>query len=87
MAKIPKFKSDQEAAEFWDIHSLTDFEDELELVDEKVFVKPEKQIVSIRMERKQVELLKKIAAKMGIGYSPLIRLWILERLNKVARKA
>jgi cystathionine gamma-lyase len=35
--KIPKTDSIQELAEFWDAHDLTDFEDELEEVPERVF--------------------------------------------------
>ena len=34
---IPKTDSIQELADFWDTHDLTDFEDELEEVDEPVF--------------------------------------------------
>ena len=34
---IPKTDSIQELAHFWDTHDLTDFEDELEEVDEPVF--------------------------------------------------
>jgi len=29
MARIPRFKSDKEVAQFWDTHSLADFEQEL----------------------------------------------------------
>lgn len=37
MAKIPKFKSDKEAAQFWDTHRLTDYEEDLKPAD-TVFV-------------------------------------------------
>ncbi len=77
--KIPKFKSDKEAAEFWGTHSLADFEDELKPAKEVVFVRPERQIVSLRLDTKVVKSLKTLAAKKGIGYSPLLRMWILER--------
>lgn len=32
-SKIPKFKTYEEEAKFWDTHSVTDFEDETEDVD------------------------------------------------------
>ena len=35
--KNPQINSIQELAQFWDLHDLTDFEDELEEVDEPVF--------------------------------------------------
>ena len=37
--KIPQFDSIQEMAHFWDTHDLTDFEDELEEVNEPIFVR------------------------------------------------
>jgi len=82
MRKIPKFKSDQEAAQFWDTHSLIEFEDNLELVKEKVFVKPEKQVMTIRVDKKLANALKIIAREKGINYSTLARMWLIERLKK-----
>lgn len=79
MARIPKFKTDKEIAEFWDTHSLADFEEELRLAKDIVFVKPERQVISLRLDRKIVKSLKSLAAKKGMGYSPLLRMWILER--------
>ena len=82
MGKIPKFKSDQEAAQFWDTHSLIEFEDDLELVKEKVFVKPEKQVMTIRVDKKLANVMKAIAREKGINYSTLARMWLIERVKK-----
>ena len=82
MGKIPKFKSDQEAAQFWDTHSLIEFEDNLELVKEKVFVKPEKQVMTIRVDKKLANAMKAIAREKGINYSTLARMWLIERIKK-----
>ena len=79
MAKIPKFKSDKEAAQFWDTHSLTDFEEDLRPAKDVVFVKPELQVISLRLDRKVVQSLKAYGAKKGLGYSSLLRMWILEK--------
>lgn len=35
--KIPGFRTLEDMAEFWDTHDVTDFEDELEEVNEPVF--------------------------------------------------
>ena len=35
--RIPQIDSIQELANFWDTHDLTDFEDDLEEVDESLF--------------------------------------------------
>lgn len=80
--KIPEFKSYQEEAEFWDTHDLSELEDELELVKEEVFVRPKKQVVSIRLDRRMVEALKALAVRKGLGYSTLVRMWVMERLRK-----
>lgn len=79
MRKIPHFKSDREAAEFWDTHSLADFEKALAPADDVVFIKPERQIVSLRLDRKIVGALKSLARRKGIGYSSLLRMWVLEK--------
>ena len=81
MAKIPKFKSDKEAAHFWDTHDLTDFEEDLRPAD-IVFIRPERQVVSLRLDRKVVKSLKAYSAKKGLGYSSLLRMWILEMFNQ-----
>lgn len=86
MPKIPKFKTDKEIAEFWDAHSLADFKDELEIAKDVVFVKPERQVISLRLDRKIVKSLKYLAARKGIGYSPLLRMWILERFYKESHR-
>ncbi|MGH7909068.1 MAG: CopG family antitoxin [Thermodesulfobacteriota bacterium] len=82
MGKIPKFKSDQEAAQFWDTHSLAEFNDNLELVKENVFVKPEKQVMTIRVDKKLANAMKAIAREKGINYSTLARMWLIERVKK-----
>ncbi len=82
MKKIPTFKSDQEAAELWETHSLTEFEGDLEPVKEKVFAKPEKQVMTIRVDKELVKALKAISREKGINYSTLARMWLIERLKK-----
>ena len=82
MGKIPRFKSDQEAAEFWDTHSVKEFEDDLEPLKEKIFIKPEKQVMTIRVDKKLVNAMKAIARERGINYSTLARMWLIERIKK-----
>lgn len=49
--KIPTIDSIQEHANFWDTHDLTDFEDELEKVDELVFELQTDLIVPLQHEK------------------------------------
>lgn len=82
MARIPQFKSDKEAAEFWDTHSLADFEKELRPAKDVIFVKPDRQVVSLRLDRRLINALKRYAQHKGIGYSTLLRMWVVERLDQ-----
>jgi predicted DNA binding CopG/RHH family protein len=82
MAKIPQFKSDRETAQFWDTHSLADFEDELRPAKDVAFVKPDRQVISLRLDRKIVRSIKTLAAQKGIGYSSLLRMWVLEDFQR-----
>lgn len=83
-SRIPRFKSVEEAAEFWDAHSLADYEDELQAVSDVRFVesraKPKKGI-TVRLEDDLLEALRREARPKGIGLSTLIRMWILEHLR------
>ena len=84
LAKIPHFKTDDEAAAFWDTHSLADFSDGLELMEDVEFRTPQKQIISLRLEPDDVQLLKRLARRKGIGHSTLVRIWVKERLVELA---
>ncbi|MGQ9477607.1 MAG: CopG family antitoxin [Candidatus Bipolaricaulia bacterium] len=84
MAKIPELKTRREAREFWDTHDLTDYLEDLEPVAEEIFVRPrsKQKVLSIRIERRLAELLKKLAARKGLATSSLVRSWIMERLQE-----
>ena len=81
MAKIPKFKNDEEIREFWDKHSLSDFEEDLKPAS-ITFQKPRKEVITLRLERSFIIPLKAIAKRIGIGYSSLARIWVMERIKK-----
>lgn len=88
-SQIPRFKTVEEEAEFWDSHSLADFEDELEEVRDVQFVvtrsKPKKG-VTVRLEEDLLDMLRREAQAKGIGPSTLIRMWVLEHLRELHRK-
>ncbi|HHS98591.1 MAG TPA: hypothetical protein ENK08_12000 [Chloroflexi bacterium] len=81
MGRLPKFEDEREEAEFWDTHDSTEFLEETEPVD-VVFVdaRPPKKQISLRLDPDVIERLKAIAARKGIGYQTLIRMWVMERL-------
>jgi predicted DNA binding CopG/RHH family protein len=78
--KIPKTDSIEELARFWDVHDLTDFEDQLEEVTEPVFQR-KMEAVFVPLHPQEVEAVKQIAESAGVEYSALIRGWVLEKLH------
>lgn len=83
--KIPKFKTESEAAEFWDSHSFVNYIDGLKEIQSE-FPKPKKRPVPILLDEGRIQVLKQLSSSKGIGYGTLIRMWVIERLNKeVAR--
>jgi predicted DNA binding CopG/RHH family protein len=80
--RIPRFKTIEEEAAFWDSHDSTEFEDEFTEVDDVRFVKATpKKALTVRLEEQTLADLRKLAREKGIGPSTLARMWILERLR------
>lgn len=88
--KLSEFKSEKEEAVFWDEHDTAEMIDELEPVDvqimpelkDRILRKKElKKPVTLRLAPSQIDAVKKIAAKKGLSYQTLIRLWITEKIN------
>jgi hypothetical protein len=80
--KIPKFKNEKEARDFWDKNSPADFESELKPTSEIVFVKPQKETLTLRMDRKDINELKHVGEERRIPPSTLARVWIVEKLRE-----
>ena len=80
MSKIPRFHTEAEAARFWDTHDSTLFLSEFKPV-KITFPKPSpKVLVSLRLPKGEVVILRQLAARKGLGYGSLIRMWVTERL-------
>ncbi len=79
--KLPKFKSEDEEREFWDTHDATDYFDtsQAQVTNVENFhagLKP----ITIRFSVQQIDLIRRIARGMDVGYQSLIKVWIDERL-------
>jgi predicted DNA binding CopG/RHH family protein len=80
--RIPELKTDEQAADFWDGHSLAEYVADTEPVADVGFpARPLKQIC-LRLAPSQIERVKQIAATKGIGYQTLLRMWITERVRQ-----
>lgn len=85
VSRIPKFKSYEEEANFWDTHSFVDFEDETEDVDIIVeLAKPRDETLVVRLQKNMKNKLERVAAKKGINTSTLARIWFSEKLQQTA---
>jgi predicted phosphatase len=81
MSKLPRFDSIDELARFWDTHDLTDYEDELEEVEEPVFKAKAGTVVKIRLLPKQAAALRRRAKSAGVPQADLVSEWITEKLR------
>lgn len=94
MKEIPKFKSEEEEARFWDTHSPLDYPNEFVEVEEPFKFAPallreaakrregKKRSLTLRMGQLQIDLAKVIAKYKGLGYQTLMRMWVVEGIHK-----
>jgi predicted DNA binding CopG/RHH family protein len=97
-APLPKFRSDQEAAEYFETHSLAGVWDQL---PQGQRVKPStaltklirerharaKSPISLRLVPEQIAAAKKIAAAKSVGYQTQLRMWIAEGIRREAKRS
>jgi predicted DNA binding CopG/RHH family protein len=95
---LPKFRSDKEAAEYFDSHSIADIWDQLpQAKPAKLSPALAKSIrerhsatkspISIRLGPEQIAAAKKIAATKSVGYQTQLRMWIAEGIQREAKHA
>lgn len=82
MSRIPTFKTIEEEADFWNTHSLADFEDEIEEVPDVYFVRggPTK-TMTVRLDTDTFAALSQQAHDLGVAPSRLARLWLSQRVH------
>lgn len=79
--KIPETDSIEELARFWDTHDLTDFEDQLENIPERVFERKPETMIPVRLRRQEVEAVKRVAKTRGVREAALLQQWVREKLR------
>lgn len=80
--KIPEFENVEEEAEFWDDFDTAKIWDQVEEVENVVFTKPDRQVVSFRMDRELVDRIKAYAQSLDTPYTALIRMWAIKGFKK-----
>ena len=85
-SRIPKFKTIQEEADFWDTHSFADYWDEFEDIEMVVDLhKPKDETLIVRLQKNLKEKLEKLARRRGVSLSTLARILLTERLKTAGR--
>ena len=84
-SRIPRFKSYEEEAAFWDTHDTTEFEDEWKEVKLE-FGRPLIHTLGVRLDARTIDRLQELGSTKGLGASTLARMWLLERLEQEASK-
>ena len=81
-SRIPRFRTEAEEARFWDTHDSTQFLHELRPA-RVTFARPKpKVLVSVRLAKPEVALLRQLASRKGLEYGSLIRMWLTQRLHE-----
>ncbi len=75
----PRFKNDEEAARFWEIHEPMDYISETSSVERPR--PPKSQAISLRLDPTILGLVRRIARRKGIGYQTLIKIWITDAVS------
>lgn len=80
--KAPKFKNLKEEREFWDTHDSTDYLDDFEVAEDIVFVRPKKEVISLRLDPNIVKKLRKLADKEGLPPTTYARMLIVKGIRE-----
>jgi predicted DNA binding CopG/RHH family protein len=82
--KTPKFKNMKEERKFWESHDSTDYLDDFEEAKDVVFVRPKKQVISLRLEPQVISKLKNLAASEGLPPTTYARMLIIRAIRDKA---
>lgn len=83
--RIPTTDSVSELATFWSTHDITDFEDELEIVNEPVFVQSfQGKNLVLHLSDEEAGTVREAARVRGIDEAEVVREWIREHAPKAA---
>ena len=95
---LPKVQSDQEAAEYFETHSVASVWDRLPEAPQAKLSPAlagkirdrharAKSPISLRLAPEQIAAAKHIAAEKSVGYQTQLRMWIAEGIRREAKRA
>jgi len=72
MAKIPKFQSLDEAAQFWDTHDFEDYVSDTEPVAINVRIPRRQKTLTVPLDLKVYQRIEALAAKRGVRIEKMV---------------
>ena len=78
-----QFNSAEEAGEFWDTHSGTDYEDYMMAAHFEVELKNRSH--EVRVTNQLWREMRKIARQQGVGMETLVNLWLQEKITTASK--
>ncbi len=82
MADIPRFKTLEEAAKFWDTHDFEDYVEDTEPVTVKVKIARRTRTLTVPLDRVLFRRIEALAAKRGVRPETIVSSWLKERARK-----
>lgn len=85
--QIPEFKSEEEEREFWAKHSIVDYFEVEEAIENPKLenLKPPTKKISVRLPEALLEELKMLANKHDVPYQSLMKLLLAEKVEEWRR--
>ena len=86
--RLPRFNSDQEERDFWARHSVEEFAKGL--TDLEIEIRPPRtEQIALRLQKEDLQVLRSLAAKRGVGHTTLARAvlegWLASARSKTKR--
>jgi predicted DNA binding CopG/RHH family protein len=82
--KTPKFKNLKAERKFWESYDSTDYLDDFTPTKDVVFVRPKKEVISLRLEPNVIKKLRELAEKEGLPQTTYARMLIVKGLRAQA---
>ncbi len=82
MANIPRFKTLEEAAKFWDTHDFEDYVEDTEPVTVKVKIARRTKTLTVPLDWVVFRRIEALAAKRGVRTETIVSSWLKERASK-----
>ena len=82
MAKIPKFKTLEAIAEFWETHDFEDYVDDTEPLAIQVRIPSRKKVLTVNLPVGVYQGIESLASQKGLKIQDMVAGWLKENLAR-----